>query len=65
MERYRAVSRTPGVLRFTHPDEHRAIMEATVARDTELAVQLVAEHFEKTGQLVLEKLNEKFRSHAA
>ncbi len=64
MERYRAVSRTPGVLRSGHLDEHRAIMEATVARDTELAIRLVGEHFERTGQLVLQKLNEKSRSQA-
>ncbi len=64
MERYRSVSRTPGVLRSGHLDEHRAIMEATVARDTESAVRLVSEHFERTGQLVLEKLNERARTQA-
>ena len=61
MERYRAVSRTPGVLRAGHLDEHRAIMEAAIARDTDLAVRLVGEHFQRTGQLVREKLSEKTR----
>ena len=61
MERYRAVSRTPGVMRAGHLDEHRAIMEAAIARDTDLAVRLVGEHFQRTGQLVREKLSEKTR----
>ncbi len=59
MERYRAVSRTPGVMRAGHLDEHRAIMEAAVARDADLAVSLLKEHFHRTGQLVHEKLREK------
>ena len=60
MERYRALSRTPGVLlRSSHLDEHRAIMEASVARDTELAVKLMADHFQRTGELVHEKLSKR------
>ncbi len=61
MERYRALSRTPGVARSNHLDEHRAIMEAAVARDTELAVKLISDHFQRTGQLVHEKLSERAR----
>ena len=62
MERYRALSRTPGILRSGHLDEHRAIMEATVARDSELAVKLMSDHFAKTGQLVHDKLSENARA---
>ena len=63
MERYRALSRTPGVLRAGHLDEHRAIMEATIARDADLAVRLVHEHFQRTGELVRDKLSEQTRRH--
>jgi GntR family carbon starvation induced transcriptional regulator len=56
IERYRAISRQPGVERTTHQNEHRAIADAAVGRDTELAVSLLMEHYELTARLVREKL---------
>ena len=51
-ERYRAMSRQAGSARSAHLDEHRAIMEATVARDAEAAVALLNAHFDLTATLV-------------
>jgi GntR family transcriptional regulator, carbon starvation induced regulator len=50
-DRYRCLSRYA----HEHRDfvgEHRAIMEATLARDTELAVRLLKHHVSKTAELV-------------
>jgi DNA-binding GntR family transcriptional regulator len=50
-DRYRHVSRTPSAKRTRGRDEHRLIMEATIARDTGLAVKLLSEHFQRTADL--------------
>ncbi|MFT4097270.1 MAG: FCD domain-containing protein [Rhodoblastus sp.] len=49
-DRYRHMSRTATSRRTRGPDEHRLIMEATVARNSDLAVSRLIEHFEKTAQ---------------
>lgn len=56
VERYRAIARQPGVLRPTHQDEHRAIADAAVGRNAELAFGLLMDHYELTAQLVRGKL---------
>jgi GntR family transcriptional regulator, carbon starvation induced regulator len=56
IERYRAISRKPGVQRLTHQDEHRAIADAAVGRDADVAVGLLFEHYELTARLVRETL---------
>jgi DNA-binding GntR family transcriptional regulator len=38
------------------PDEHRTLLELAIARDTERAVALLAEHFESTTRTVLDSL---------
>jgi DNA-binding GntR family transcriptional regulator len=45
----------PGAVRDI-PGEHRALMEAALARDTERAVALLTEHFERTTRTVLASL---------
>jgi len=45
----------PGAVRDT-PGEHRALMEAALARDAERAVALLTEHFERTTRSVLASL---------
>ena len=50
-DRYRHLSRTPAAKRTRGRDEHRLIMEATIARDADKAVKLLAEHFQKTAHL--------------
>jgi GntR family carbon starvation induced transcriptional regulator len=57
IERYRAIARKPGVERHTHQDEHRAIADAAVGRNSDVAVRLLLEHYELTAQLVREKLH--------
>ena len=47
-DRYRYLSRTPAARRTRGPDEHIAIMQATLARDADRAVTLLNEHFQKT-----------------
>ena len=49
-DRYRYMSRTSVSRRTRGPDEHRLIMEATVARNADLAVSLLIEHFRKTAE---------------
>jgi GntR family transcriptional regulator, carbon starvation induced regulator len=56
IERYRAIVRKPGDIRSTHQDEHRAIADAAVGRDAELAVRLLMQHYDLTAHLVREKL---------
>jgi GntR family carbon starvation induced transcriptional regulator len=51
-ERYRNVARLAGAVRFPSEDEHRAIMEATIARDSEKAGQLLTDHYRRTADLV-------------
>ncbi len=50
-DRYRHLSRTPAAKRTRGRDEHRLIMEATIARDADKAVKLLCEHFQKTANL--------------
>ncbi|HMN70572.1 MAG TPA: FCD domain-containing protein [Rhodoblastus sp.] len=47
-DRYRHLSRTPAARSDRGPHEHRAIMEATLARDADRAASLLCEHFRKT-----------------
>ena len=49
-DRYRNLSRSPAVRRERQSDEHRPIMEATIARDAEHAVQLLTQHFRRTAE---------------
>jgi GntR family transcriptional regulator, carbon starvation induced regulator len=56
IERYRAIARKPGLARPTHQDEHRAIADAAVGRNADLAVSLLLQHYDLTAQLVREKL---------
>ena len=55
-ERYRRISlKNPNPARDLEA-EHRAIMDATLARDTKLAMRLTREHIDRTTQAVLEVL---------
>src|SRR6267154_2272414 len=56
IERYRAIARKPGLARPTHQDEHRAIADAAVGRNANLAASLLLQHYDLTAQLVREKL---------
>lgn len=47
-DRYRYMSRTAAARRSRGPNEHRLIMEATIARDADLAISRLIEHFQKT-----------------
>ena len=51
-ERYRHWARRAGVVRSTAEDEHRAIMEAAVKRDSASAISLLNAHFQRTAELV-------------
>lgn len=50
-DRYRHLSRTPLAKRSRGRDEHRLIMEATIARNADQAVKLLSDHFRKTAEL--------------
>jgi GntR family carbon starvation induced transcriptional regulator len=50
-DRYRNLSHSPAVRRERQSDEHRPIMEATIARDAERAVQLLTQHLLRTAEL--------------
>ncbi len=50
-DRYRNLSQSPGLRRERQGDEHRPIMEATIARDAERAVRLLNEHLRRTAEL--------------
>jgi GntR family carbon starvation induced transcriptional regulator len=53
-ERYRRISlKNPNPARDLHA-EHKAIMDATLARDTRLALKLSREHIDRTTQAVLD-----------
>jgi DNA-binding GntR family transcriptional regulator len=49
-DRYRNLSRSPAVRRERQSDEHRPIMEATIARNAERAVELLTQHFRRTAE---------------
>ncbi|WP_431282786.1 GntR family transcriptional regulator [Humitalea sp. 24SJ18S-53] len=51
-ERYRNLTPFNRVTRPNHLDEHRAIMEAAIARDGETAARLLRTHFERSETLV-------------
>jgi DNA-binding GntR family transcriptional regulator len=51
-ERYRHWARRAGVVRSTAEEEHRAIMEAVVKRDSAAAIALLNAHFQRTAELV-------------
>jgi DNA-binding GntR family transcriptional regulator len=51
-DRYRHLSRATSRARKVKRDEHRAIMEAVLARDADRAVSLLDRHFEGTARLV-------------
>lgn len=58
-ERYRHVGRMAGVKGGNRDSEHRALMEAVVARDAEAAGRLIKSHFEHTAELVREVLKKR------
>ena len=51
-ERYRHWARRAGEIRSTAESEHKAIMEAAIARDAPAATRLLDAHFERTAELV-------------
>jgi DNA-binding GntR family transcriptional regulator len=51
-ERYRHVGRKAGIKGENRDHEHRALMEAAVARDADAAAKLIKAHFEHTAELV-------------
>jgi DNA-binding GntR family transcriptional regulator len=55
-ERYRHVARRAGIVGSDRSSEHRAIMEATVARRADEAVRFLNVHFEHTADLVRKML---------
>lgn len=52
LERYRHLARHISAERPDVPEEHRALMNATLERDADLAVQLLTEHFRRTAERV-------------
>ena len=55
-ERYRHVGRKAGIKGANREKEHRALMEAVVARDADEAARLITAHFERTAELVRQVL---------
>lgn len=55
-ERYRYLARVSAVTRPRHQDEHSRIMKAATARDADLAVKLLTEHFRRTSELALRQI---------
>lgn len=53
-ERYRAISRSRKTVSRDLPGEHQALVEATLSRDAQAATTLLAEHFGRTRDLVLQ-----------
>ncbi len=51
-ERYRHVGRKAGIKGGNRDKEHRALMEAAVARDADGTAKLIKAHFEHTAELV-------------
>jgi GntR family carbon starvation induced transcriptional regulator len=60
-ERYRHVGRKAGIKGENREKEHRALMEAVVARDGDTAARLITAHFERTAELVREVLRGRAR----
>ncbi|HEY4174783.1 MAG TPA: GntR family transcriptional regulator [Rhodopila sp.] len=56
-ERYRNLSAFTAAARPGHGDEHRAIMEAAIARDADKACHLLQEHYELSATLVRQQLS--------
>ena len=55
--RYRLLAvRQEGELRRDIPAEHKAILDATLARDADQACALLSQHFEETMRLVLKQI---------
>ena len=55
-DRYRNLARSPAAKRTRASPEHKAIMEAALARDADLAVKLLCAHFQRTADLGAEVL---------
>ena len=60
-ERYRHVGRKAGIKGENREKEHRALMEAVVARDADAAARLITAHFERTAELVRQVLRDRAR----
>src|SRR5229473_1420770 len=60
-ERYRHVGRKAGIKGENREKEHRALMEAVVARDADAAARLITAHFERTAELVRQVLKGRAR----
>jgi len=60
-ERYRHVGRKAGIKGEDRQKEHRALMEAVVARDADAAAGLITAHFERTAERVREVLTGRAR----
>ncbi len=58
-ERYRHVGRMAGIKGENRDGEHKALMEAAVARDADAAATLVKAHFEHTAELVRKVLRDR------
>ena len=56
-ERYRYLARVSTVTRPRHQDEHSQIMQAATARNADLAVKLLAEHFQRTAELAMRQIH--------
>jgi GntR family carbon starvation induced transcriptional regulator len=50
-DRYRNLSRSPALRRERQTDEHKPIMEATIARNADEAVRFLTQHFRRTAEL--------------
>jgi GntR family carbon starvation induced transcriptional regulator len=64
-DRYRVLSRGPAMRQRRDEDEHRPIMEAAIARDSERAVELLKRHFLRTAELGQRALQSRNVSAAA
>src|SRR5258705_23216 len=60
-ERYRHVGRKAGIKGENREKEHRALMEAVVARDADAAARVITAHFERTAELVRQVLRNRAR----
>lgn len=58
-ERYRHVGRMAGIKGENRDSEHKALMEAAVARDADAAAALIKAHFEHTAELVRKVLHDR------
>lgn len=62
--RYR-VYRVIGRIRRDHFSEHKALMEAVLARDATRAAQLLAEHYENSAKLIARQFTQTGRTESA